>query len=121
MMPYYYILEADGTVRSTTSIEEWSTFFQSKDRTIAYDSFRLDKVNEVIHKLDTGEQGAIVVSTVFLAVGHSFGESEPVLFETRIFGGKNNEYQTRYTTKKAALEGHQEAVNLVKEELGLRR
>ena len=101
MMPYYYILEADGTVRSTTSIEEWSTFFQSKDRTIAYDSFRLDKVNEVIHKLDTGEQGAIVVSTVFLAVGHSFGESEPVLFETMIFGGKKQRISNKIYNKES--------------------
>jgi hypothetical protein len=30
-----------------------------------------------------------------------------------IFGGEHDEYQARYTTYEDALEGHQEALNLV--------
>lgn len=47
------------------------------------------------------------VSTVFLAIDHSFYEkSEPVLFETMLFHPKVDEIQVRYCTSEEARAGH---------------
>lgn len=46
-------------------------------------------------------------STTFLALDHSLGDGEPVLFETMVFGGVNNGYQERYTSYELAMAGHQ--------------
>lgn len=66
---------------------------------------------------ENGEE--IFVSTVFLALDHSFPwneDKEPILWETMIFGGEHDQYQERYTSYKDALEGHEKALNLVKRE-----
>lgn len=58
--------------------------------------------------------GETTVSTVFLVTDHSFSHSDsPVLFETMIFGGQYNDYQTRYHTYDEALEGHTLACEMV--------
>jgi hypothetical protein len=59
----------------------------------------------------------VFVSTVFLALDHSFESNIPVLFETMIFGGKYDQYQDRYSTWDEAIQGHEIAVNLVKQSL----
>lgn len=47
------------------------------------------------------------VSTVFLGLDHSFGkEGGPILFETMIFGGRNDGWQRRYKTWQQAEQGH---------------
>lgn len=62
------------------------------------------------------------ISTVFLHFDHglNFGNPEepypPVLFESMIFGGSNNEYQRRYHTYDEALEGHNNLVKALEEE-----
>lgn len=62
------------------------------------------------------------VSTVFLFFDHglNFGTptepSEPVLFESMIFGGQHDEYQRRYCTYNEALEGHNNLVKALEEE-----
>jgi hypothetical protein len=62
------------------------------------------------------------VSTVFLFFDHglNFGTptepSDPVLFESMIFGGTHNEYQRRYCTYDEALEGHNNLVKALEEE-----
>ena len=56
------------------------------------------------------------VSTVFLGLDHSWENNVPILWETMIFGGKEDMYQDRYTSYKEALVGHEKAVNLVKNE-----
>lgn len=60
----------------------------------------------------------IFVSTVFLCFDHrlSYDGSvgKPVLFETMIFGGPNNDYQERYCTYDEAMVGHQKALALAK-------
>lgn len=61
---------------------------------------------------------SIKISTVFLGWDHSFlDESEPILFETMIFGGEYDDFQRRYTTYNEALQGHNEAVEMVKQSL----
>lgn len=57
--------------------------------------------------------GAVVISTVFLGMDHSFSGGTPVLFETMIFGGEYDGYQERYCTWDEAERGHQVACELV--------
>lgn len=58
------------------------------------------------------ERGDVKVSTVFLSIDHNWGDGPPVLWETMIFGGKHDQYQERYTSRAAALEGHALACSL---------
>lgn len=66
--------------------------------------------------------GEIHVSTVFLPIDHGFRdwreegpEYQPILFETMVFRyGKGEEYQWRYPTEAAALEGHRRILEAVK-------
>ncbi len=56
----------------------------------------------------------VTVSTVFLPFDHSFDDdSEPILFETMIFGGKYDGYQYRYHTYDESVEGHKDACYLI--------
>ena len=57
----------------------------------------------------------IDVSTVFLGFNAAFTGGPPVLWETMIFGGPFDQFQRRYTSKIAALEGHAAAVRLVEQ------
>ena len=55
----------------------------------------------------------VTVSTVFLGLDHNrAGHGAPILWETMIFGGPHAEYQERYTSAAAALEGHERAVKI---------
>ncbi len=54
------------------------------------------------------------ISTVFLGLDHRFGEGEPQLFETMIFGGEFDQEQWRYSTWEEAEKGHQKAIEKVK-------
>lgn len=57
------------------------------------------------------------VSTVFLGLDHAWPKDEntPILWETMIFGGEHDQnYQERYTSYEDALEGHQRAIDLIK-------
>ena len=59
--------------------------------------------------------GKADISTVFLPVNHQLsGDDPPLIFETMIFGGIHDGYQTRYSTWEDAKAGHTKAVNLVK-------
>lgn len=53
--------------------------------------------------------GDAEVSTVWLGLDHGFG-TEPLIFETMIFGGDKDGTQIRYSTKDEALERHKELV-----------
>lgn len=68
------------------------------------------------------EQDGVRVSTVFLSINHAVSSSsEPVLFETMIFGGHHDNFQRRYCTYDQAVAGHQHAVNIVKKSLNLQK
>lgn len=57
--------------------------------------------------------GPLEVSTVFLALDHSFStnpDAPAILFETMIFDGGKDTYQRRYATWDEAEKGHAEAV-----------
>ena len=59
----------------------------------------------------------IMVSTVFLAINHSYGHGPDLWFETMIFGGPHSEFCNRYTTWEEAVAGHELAVRLAKGEI----
>jgi hypothetical protein len=80
-----------------------------------------DPVMKIV-KQDRLDNDEVFVSTVFLGLDHGWGDKEasnyqPILFETMIFGGEHSDFQTRYHTFVDAVEGHEYAVNLVKESL----
>lgn len=56
--------------------------------------------------------GKILISTVFLGFDHNFG-SEPLLFETMIFGLQSEDYCWRCSTWEQAEAQHRRAVNMV--------
>ena len=57
----------------------------------------------------------VLVSTVFLGLNYNFsGKGPPVLWETIIFGGALDGKEQRYTSVKAAKEGHKKMVARVK-------
>lgn len=91
-----YILEGKTPV-ICNDIVKWVTWFAKENRHVGNDRLPND-----IH-----------VSTVFLGIDHSFiSGSEPVLFETMIFGGEHDQYQERYRTWEEAEAGHKAAVKL---------
>lgn len=54
----------------------------------------------------------ITISTVFLGLDHNFWhEGPPILFESMIFGGDNDQVMERYATWDEAQAGHDNAVN----------
>ena len=52
-----------------------------------------------------------VVSTVFLGLDHSYHGGPPILWETMILEGPHRGYLLRYSTRYAALKGHQRVVD----------
>lgn len=98
MKNFSYIL-VDKKIK-TVDLMTWAKWFETADRHIGNDHI-----------------GDVRVSTVFLGIDHNFGDGEPLLFETMIFGGKHNEYQDRCSTYDQAVRMHEKAVKLVKKSL----
>lgn len=89
-MRYYYL--DNMRVKSCESLDEWTNAMRGVDSTI-----------------EKTEIGEVLVSTVFLAVDHNFSfndNSNPILFETMVFGGKCDGKQERYATLGEAKYGH---------------
>jgi hypothetical protein len=90
-----YILEGQIPV-PCDDIKKCEKFYQSPNRQVAIDSV-----------------GNVSVSTVFLIFDHSFKKGPPVLFETKVFGGKYDDYAERCSTWKQAEEMHRRVVKMV--------
>ncbi len=91
-----YILDEDKNPVKCYDFEEWGKCLNDQSKKIvAQDYF-----------------GEVCVSTVFLGIDHSFDFSTAVLFETMIFGGKEDGYQDRYYTWNQALVGHEKACEI---------
>ena len=74
-------------------------------------SMRSNSFSTQLFKSNFGE---VDVSTIFMAMDHSFGDDgEPILFETMVFGGEYNDYQERYHTYDEAEEGHRRICEMV--------
>ena len=90
-----WILDEKKIAHPTTA-NEWGTWFQHANRTVAVDSI-----------------DDLYISTVFLGVNHQWHEyGKPLLFETMIF--PDCHYCDRYETWDEAVEGHQRAIEWVK-------
>jgi hypothetical protein len=94
-MSNFYILK-DKTPVKVAGVKEWCTEGFGQNKQVARDTF-----------------GQTLVSTVFLGIDHNHYGGEPILFETMIFGGKHDGYQTRCSTWDEAIEQHEEACKLV--------
>jgi len=94
----YYVLDAHGDPEICDDWQTWAEWFANTEaRIVARDD------------LPDGVQ----VSTVFLGLDHNFfGRGAPVLWETMIFGGPHDQYQTRATSRADALDQHCEALAL---------
>jgi len=103
-----YKLNADHTVEKL----EPDALYYLDDNRVALDELENWKLKKQFPFI---EKEKVIISTVFLTFDHSFGMSEePVLFETMIFGGKHDGYQTRYTTWESAKMSHELIVSAVK-------
>ena len=93
-----YILDGHEPVKCN-DLMKWGQWFETADRHV-----------------DKTMIGDIKVSTVFLGLDHLFGDKgDPILFETMIFGGEHDQWQDRYSTWDAAVEGHNKAVSMIEE------
>jgi len=98
MTDWYILDENHNPVKST--IEEWSAW-------ITKNPYRKIVGLTIIPHIDFNER----VSTVFLGLDHGWARGlHPVLFETMIFGGPEDDFQERYCTYDEAFKGHIEAV-----------
>lgn len=77
--------------------------------------FFSDFARRVVAQHEIGES---FVSTVFLAIDHSFGNGDPVLFETLVQGGPLDDHMERYTTWSDAVSGHYGVLRTLAEPLG---
>jgi hypothetical protein len=56
-----------------------------------------------------------IVSTVWLGINYNFNDGPPILFETMVFGGNEDQQEScyRWTTRQVARDGHAEIVATV--------
>jgi hypothetical protein len=90
-----YILDDAGEPVPCPDLIAWAQWFEHAER--------------VAHDLDEGDPGKqIRISTVFLGLDHRFGGGgPPILWETLVFGGVLDGEMQRYSSRQAALDGHQ--------------
>lgn len=99
---FYKLDENKNVVPS--SMEEWATFIENKLPTNLWNVGK-----DTVNNYD--------ISTVFFGLCHNFYSTSniPLVFETMVFDkNKHGIYQSRSSTWKQAEEGHQEAIEWVK-------
>ena len=100
-MKKLYILDKHNKPKLCEDTLKWAAWFETHDRTVL--------VDDITSK--------IYVSTVFLGIDHNFsGDGPPILWESMIFNGARNGYSERYSSKKAALVGHERVVAIARGE-----
>ena len=92
-MSLYWMLDARGELVETDDVRVWGQWFETAERQVAQDTI-----------------GDVRVSTVFIGLDHSFGSGPPLLWESMIFGGPLDGHMDRYTSRAAAIDGHQAMV-----------
>lgn len=98
-----YVLDEHGEPQIEPDLVAWSSWFEQDERRV------------VRRQQWTRPDGVgILVSTVFLGLDHNFGMAHrmPVLWETMVFvdGESTDEY--RYTSREAAIRGHNRVVSV---------
>lgn len=119
-MVRYFVLDDAGEPVEVENVLEWAFAFES-----IIQSGRKRLARDVIRE-PNGEDGGVVVSTVFLGLDHRFRidpndptQVAPVLWETMVFGGVMDQEQERYCTRQEALEGHARILAEVRQAEGL--
>lgn len=77
------------------------------------DRLLADPARQIAVTVFLEEEETVKISTVFLVLDHGLGQGIPVLWETMVFGGALDGEQDRYTSRKAALAGHEAMKALV--------
>lgn len=95
-----YVLDEHGEPMPELDLHKWAAWFETSGEK---------------RRVANTEIGSVHISTVFLGLDHNYGKGPPLLYETMIFGGEHDGYQTRGSTRVHALKMHQDAVKLVKE------
>lgn len=105
MVSILYILNEQGEPIPTDDPVEWAEWFSVHfhERVIAHDR-------------DESGTNAILISTVFTGINSAFS-GPPILWESMIFGGPLNNTCQRYTSRDAAIIGHQVLCNAVMQTL----
>ncbi len=99
-MSDHYILEGREVI--PVDLMTWAAWFENfENRRVA-----LTKIDDEVS-----------VSTVFLGLDHSFGDGPPLLFESLVLGGDDDEDMDRYSTYDEAEAGHAAMVKRVQGEL----
>jgi hypothetical protein len=95
-----YILDDDGQPLACPDVLVWGQWMRDADK---------DRLRVVAQDKDEGPDGGeVLVSTVFLGTDHRFiGKGPPILWETLVFGGALADEMNRYSSREAALAGHQ--------------
>lgn len=95
-----YMLDADGnpvpTFDADAHADWWMQSRRDRSYVIAQD------------RDEAAAPGGVLVSTVFLGIDHQYDDGPPVLWESLVFGGPLDGQQRRYTSRDAALVGHQD-------------
>lgn len=108
--PSYYVLV--GRTPMAVDMMTWALALEDRHKSTQRDPYDWKTDPWKIGHDDIDEK--CHVSTVFIGLDHSFGDGDPVLFETMIFGGALDESQWRYCTYDEAERGHAEAVTQAK-------
>lgn len=95
----YYILDFEGEPEPCEDPARWHRWHEANSHLLRV---ALDKI------------GKVSVSTVFLTEGNG---CPPYLWETMVFGGVKDGHCERYSSRKAAREGHARTVALVKQSM----
>lgn len=82
----------DGHSAVPADLMAWAKWFETANRTV-----------------EKTRNGNVEVSTVFLGIDHQFGDGPPLIFETMIFGGPEDQYTDRCSTWDEAVKMHERA------------
>lgn len=95
-----YILNERGEPEPCGDMMRWAIWFETDERRVVRKQTFM-----------AGEPPVeVTVSTVFLGIDHGWGMGAPVLWETMVFGPEG-EFQLRYTSREAAINGHNQVVD----------
>jgi len=103
-----YILDENGDAVPARGLLEWGQWMQEHDheRSLARDEIGLATVSTVFLGLDHGAH-------LFLRKDSDLANYKPVLWETMVFGGQYDMFQSRYSSKESALAGHGKIVQML--------
>lgn len=100
---FYVIKQGEPVPASAAEFGEWLQHAKETDRRIA-----ATMVQRGVPGTAPGDVAGVRVdvSTVFLGLNHAFGDGEPLLYETMVFGGPHDGRQLRCSTREEAVALH---------------